>query len=220
MGFVFTPVSSLLLYTISYRKCRTEKGKKKKNTKHTKHFCQTSCQPVVNDSLFTDNKKSCRECYTILFQWRILDEHFFFSVCFFKRKSLSGLEKLGDPAPLVNAQTHAPNIPVNVDMLPRCELINVVRFICMCFHLYIWWDFYFEVTLLWTLFLKEMHLTRASTLRQVPFNHPPIDPLLLLLPIHSFPFRSLHPCCSAGCAAERTEIRVEWSFLSRERHSV
>lgn len=37
--------------------------------------------------------------------------------------------------PLINAQTHAPNIPVNVDMLTRCELIYIVWFNCMCFPL-------------------------------------------------------------------------------------
>lgn len=57
--------------------------------------------------------------------------------------------------PLINAQTHAPNIPVNVDMLTRCELIYIVWFICMCFPLnlvsftpVIFFNFFFKVTLL------------------------------------------------------------------------
>lgn len=64
MNYVST-LLSLLFHTLSYLK---------------QHFCQTSRQPVVTDGLFTE--KSCRECYIITFQWRILDMLFIFSIFF------------------------------------------------------------------------------------------------------------------------------------------
>lgn len=130
-GFCLHSVSSLLFYTITYIKYRTEKGQQQKNIfakPAVSLLWVTACLQI------TTTKKLQRMLHhfvSVEDTWQAFF-FFFFLVCFFLRNSWKKKKIL----PRINAQTHAPNIPVNVHMLPRCELINVVWFIRLCFLFY------------------------------------------------------------------------------------